>query len=286
MTPRSHEYLSQRLRLHYLEWGDRDAPPLVLLHGARDHCRNWDWLVPALSKDWRVIAPDLRGHGDSQWSLDGHYGMEAFVYDLARLIDELKLAPLRLIGHSLGGNICVRYTGVYPDKVLRLVSIEGLGASPALIAREAQIGVADRLQKWIAEQDDLATRTPRRYATLEEAAQRMQQGNPHLSTEQARHLTQHGIRQLEDGTYTWKFDPYVHSRPAVDITRPQINTLWSRIACPILLIYGKDSWASNPQEDGRSKLFNDARVASVANAGHWVHHDQLQTVTTLLKEFL
>src|ERR671939_1783552 len=77
--PTSHVYFSQRLRLHYVDWGNPDAPPLLLLHGGRDHCRNWDWVAGAMRRDWHVIAPDLRGHGDSQWSPDGNYAMAAYL---------------------------------------------------------------------------------------------------------------------------------------------------------------------------------------------------------------
>src|SRR3546814_20636320 len=63
----SRTYVSQRLRLHYVDWGNPDAPPLLLLHGGRDHCRNWDWVAQELRSDFHIIAPDLRGHGDSQW---------------------------------------------------------------------------------------------------------------------------------------------------------------------------------------------------------------------------
>src|SRR5258708_7519682 len=66
--PTSRTYFSQRLRLYYVDWGNPEAPPLLLLHGGRDHCRNWDWVAAELRQDWHVIAPDLRGHGDSQWS--------------------------------------------------------------------------------------------------------------------------------------------------------------------------------------------------------------------------
>lgn len=285
-APASHYYVSQRLRLHYVDWGNPQAPPLVLLHGGRDHCRNWDWLAAQLCKDWHVIAPDLRGHGDSQWSQDGNYSMVAFIYDLAELIEQQHLAPLSLVGHSLGGNICLRFTGIYPDKVRKVVSIEGLGPSPELIAQEAQVGIAERMQKWVAEQHGLAGRVPRRYISIEEAVQRMQDENKHLSVEQARHLTQEGVRQNADGTFSWKFDSHIRSWLPVDMTRAQIEELWSRISCPTLLVYGKDSWASNPQEDGRARHFRNVQVTTVEQAGHWVHHDQLQQFTALLQEFL
>jgi pimeloyl-ACP methyl ester carboxylesterase len=72
-APSSHIYFSQRLRLHYAAWGNPDAPPLLLIHGGRDHCRCWDWVAEDLRRDYRVLAPDLRGHGDSQWAPGGSY---------------------------------------------------------------------------------------------------------------------------------------------------------------------------------------------------------------------
>ena len=88
--PTSRFYVSQRLRLHYVDWGNPDAPPLILLHGGRDHSRSWDWTAAALRNDWHVIAPDLRGHGDSAWSPDGAYMMPYFIHDLAQLIHQLE----------------------------------------------------------------------------------------------------------------------------------------------------------------------------------------------------
>ena len=125
--PTSHTYFSQRLRLHYVDWGNAGKPPLLLVHGGRDHCRNWDWAAEALRDSWHIIAPDLRGHGDSQWSTDGSYSMAGYIYDLAQLIHQQRLAPVTIVAHSLGGNIALRYAGIYPETVARLAAIEGLG---------------------------------------------------------------------------------------------------------------------------------------------------------------
>lgn len=284
--PTSRTFISQRLRLHYVDWGNPDKPPLLLLHGGRDHCRNWDWVVAELRDDWHIIAPDLRGHGDSQWSPDGNYTMAAYVYDLAQLIHQLQLAPLTIVGHSLGGNIALRYAGLYPENVRKLVAIEGLGPSPKLLAERSKEPPAERMRRWIEEQRQLAGRQPRRYASIEEAIARMQESNRHLTPEQARHLTVHGISQNEDGTYSWKFDNYVRVMPPYEMTPEMIQQLWGRITCPTLLVWGEESWASNPAEDGRVNYFRNARVAAVANAGHWVHHDRLDEFLRLLREFL
>jgi pimeloyl-ACP methyl ester carboxylesterase len=285
-SPTSHIYFSQRLRLHYVDWGNPGAPPMLLLHGGRDHCRNWDWLAKRLRGEWHVIAPDLRGHGDSQWSLDGAYGMTGYIYDLAQIIHQQRLAPVTIIGHSLGGNIALRYAGIYPENVKKLVAIEGLGPSPKVLAERATKTIDERMRTWIELQRGLAGRLPRRYASIADAFKRMQEANKHLSPEQARHLTEHGVSQNEDGTYSWKFDNYVHVWPPYDMTVAEIEQLWGRITCPTLLAYGKESWASNPLEDGRARHFRNTQVVSFANAGHWVHHDQLDQFLSTVQGFL
>ena len=266
--PTSHTYFSQRLRLHYVDWGNPARPPLLLVHGGRDHCRNWDWTAAALRDDWHVIAPDLRGHGDSQWSTDGSYTMAGYIYDLAQLVHQQRLAPVTIIGHSLGGNVALRYAGIYPDSVARLVAIEGLGPSAERLAERKATPIDARMDEWIREQRALAGRLPRRYPSIEDAFRRMQEENPHLTAEQARHLTVHGANQNEDGTYSWKFDNYVRAFPPYDMSRRDIETLWNRIACPTLLLYGTESWAGDPAADGRAAHFRHARVVGVERAGH------------------
>ena len=284
--PTSRVYFSQRLRLHYVDWGNPEAPPLLLLHGGRDHCRNWDWVAEDLRRDWHIIAPDLRGHGDSQWSADGNYRMDGYIYDLHQLIHQQRLAPVSIVAHSLGGNIALRYTGLYPETVKQLVAIEGLGPSPRSVAKRAHLTLAERMRAWVDEQRALAGRLPRRYGSIEEALGRMQEQNGHLTPERARHLTQHGVNQNEDGTYSWKFDNYVRSWAPYDMGYDEIERLWTQIACPTMLVYGKESWASNPEGDGRLAQFKTAKVVSVEGAGHWVQHDQLAVFLGHVRGFL
>jgi pimeloyl-ACP methyl ester carboxylesterase len=282
----SHSFMSQRLRLHYVDWGNPEKPPLILLHGGRDHCRNWDWVAEELREDYHILAPDLRGHGDSAWSSDGAYPMQNFVYDLAQLIHQQQLAPVSIVAHSLGGNIALRYTALYPETVAKLVAIEGLGLAPPIEAARAAKPIDQRLREWVEEQRGLSARLPRRYASIEEALARMRAENAHLSPERARHLTLHGVIRNEDGTYSWKFDNYIRSFAPIDLTTEQMRGLWLRISCPTLLVYGRESWASNPAEDGRLAVFPTARLAMFEQAGHWVHHDQLDGFVIAVRAFL
>ena len=114
----------------------------------------------------------------------------------------------------------------------KLVAIEGLGPSPKVIAERGHKPMDERMREWIDEQRKLSGRLPRRYPTIEDAFKRMQEENKHLSAEQARHLTQQGVNQNEDGTYSWKFDNYVRAWPPYDMSYDDIEQLWTRDRLP------------------------------------------------------
>jgi len=114
----------------------------------------------------------------------------------------------------------------------------------------------------------------------------MQSENPHLNEEQARHLTVHGINRNEDGTYSWKFDNYVRAFPPIGLAFEDQQRLHERINRPVLLVRGAESWASDPVADGRAARFSNARVETIEQAGHWVHHDQLDQFCGLVDDFL
>jgi pimeloyl-ACP methyl ester carboxylesterase len=152
-------------------------------------------------------------------------------------------------------------------------------------AELAKKAIDERLRGWVGAQRKLAARTPRKYGSLDEAFARMKEENRHLSEAQALHLTRHGVRQNEDGTYSWKFDNYIRAWPPYDMSRDDIRYLWTRITCPTLLVYGGESWASNPEADGRAAHFSNARVVVVEGAGHWVHHDRLDRFVAEVEGF-
>lgn len=284
--PASYQFISQRLRLHYLDWGNADAPTLVLLHGGRDHARSWDAVARELRQDWHVVCPDLRGHGDSAWSPDGAYLAPYYAYDLAQFVNQLGDETVTLVGHSLGGSIVLRYAALYPEKVRKLVAIEGLGLSPQGVAEQARIPVTQSWRDWIEKLRTEAGRAPRRYPDITAALNRMREANPHLSHEQARHLTHHGVIRNEDGSLSWKFDYLVWNQAPLEITDEELHAMWHAVTCPVLLAYGKESWASNPEEDGRARHFRNARTVLFDDAGHWLHHDRFDAFVATLRDFL
>jgi pimeloyl-ACP methyl ester carboxylesterase len=284
--PTSHVFMSRRLRLNYNDWGNHGAPPLLLVHGGADHSRSWDWTAARLCHDWHVIAPDLRGHGDSEWSKDGNYDRTELIYDLAQLVHHLGYDEVSIVAHSLGAIVALRYAGIYPEKVRRLVAIEGAGVTPPKIRELWARPVDERFAQWIDSGRALSGKLPHRYATFEDALARMQSANRHLSAGQARHLTVHAIARNEDGSWSWKFDPYVRLVSPLDMPADDVRRLWGQIDCPVMLMWGAQSWSTHPSERGIADSFRDVRVVEFADSGHWLHHDEFEKFIAAVGDFL
>jgi hypothetical protein len=169
---------------------------------------------------------------------------------------------------------------------VKLVNIEGLGLSPKMQAERDAIGIQNRFRQWIEDKRNAAGRTPKRYPNIEAAYERMKTENSYLTDEQARHLTVHGISRNEDGSWSWKFDNYLNIWAIFDMPREDLLAIWQSITCPMLMMYGANSWASNPEKDGRIAHFPTAKVVEYENAGHWLHHDQFDRFMADVRAFL
>jgi len=283
MEPISHYYYSHRLKLHFWDWGSDGKPALILVHGGLDHARNWDWVARALREDFHVYAIDLRGHGNSQWAPGALYSIAEHVLDLSALADIIDAFPIYLVGHSLGGIVTLFYSGVYPDRVKKAISIEGLGPPPNhRIFRPA----SERMRDWIERIRQTERRDPHSYPSLDAAVARMKEANPHLSDEVARHLTLHGTNWNADGSLVWKFDNYARPFAPYGHSKEDFTEILGQITCPVMLFWGMESWAVDPESDGRAMAIKDHRLVKMPNAGHWVHHDQLETFLEEAVKFL
>jgi pimeloyl-ACP methyl ester carboxylesterase len=279
--PVSRAFRSQGLPLHYVDWGG-NLPILILLHGGSDHCRSWDPMARALSATFRVIAPDLRGHGDSGWSNDGHYSLTAHIYDLLSLYEALGIESAPILAHSFGGVVSLRFAGLYPAAVSRLILLEGA----AQFEREAAwlaMPVEHRIVAYFEKIRKAAAASPRPYATIEEAAARMKARNPALSDDLARYLADHGTHLGRDGMRRWKFDPRVRAISPYDISHEEKRRLRWQVTAPVLIVDGSESHGA----PGREPLdIPDAGRLVVEGAGHWVHHDRPAEVLAATLAFL
>ena len=276
------------LPLHVRVWGDRAKPAVILQHGGKDHGRSWDWTVAALADRYCLIVPDLRGHGDSGHASGGHYAEEAYLSDFAAILSWTGDAwggKVALVGHSLGGAICLRYASAYPERVSCVVSMEGLGRSQKSYDEFAETPLAARYRKSADKRVSLARSEPRRFPTREEGIARMAKLHPKLRADQSRHLALHALREDERG-WRWKHDHMLSWTEPRATPPEEYLAAFADIECPVLLLYGEDSWASSPEEDGRMAAFGDARIVTYERAGHWLHHDRFEAFIADTTAFL
>ena len=279
---------------HVLTWGNPQSNPLVLLHGWMDVGASFQFLVDALQDDWYAIAPDLRGFGRSAWQPQGYWFYD-YLADLEALLAHfLGDAPARLVGHSLGGNIVMNYAGVRPDRVQRVVSLEGFGI-PAEAAEDAPRKVA----KWLD-----AVADPPRFQTYDDigaVADRLQKKNPRLARDKAEFLAQWWAKSLPDGRAALVSDPR-HKLPFPHVYRIEESVaVWRSITAPVLWVAASESeiprWLQGHPEgemgaDGmeavrrRIAYVRDARLVTIEDAGHMLHHDQPAAVAAQIEPFL
>ena len=274
-----HFYRSQRLRLAYWAWGSESDPPLILLHGGRDHARSWDRIAEGFAADHYVIAPDLRGHGDSEWAIGSEYPVSQNVVDLLTLSERVG-APARVICHCFGGQVAFLAAGTYPARFASIVAIEarvpGLTETPGPMDPE-------RFRAYVEARRSLETRVPRVYPDLDAAAQRVGEMNPRLEPAMAQHIAAYAVR-AQDAGLAWKFDNW--SRPGVrrdEFTLAEMRTFIAAITCPVLFVVGAESGAKRGMEELAGE-FPDGRSLIVEETGHWVHHGAPELIIEAARE--
>lgn len=285
--PRDHTIDVRGLKIHYLEWGERAKDPLILIHGFLDHARSWEPFVECLGQKsshplW-VVAPDCRGHGDSGWVGAGsYYHFPDYLLDLDSLIQNLGASSVRLLGHSMGGTISFLYAGTFPQRVRKLILVEGMGP-PGLSFADAPA----RMEQWITEIHAFREKRLAEYESLEAAARRLQRTNPRLGAEHALQLARWGMKQNDHGKWVWKFDPLHRTMAPQPFYSGQAMEFYRRIDCPVLIVRGKQS-RQTPRPDIQQRLeaIANRTHAEIDNAGHMIHHDNPEALAEAALEFL
>lgn len=271
------------LRFQLYRWQGERAPPLVFLHGWGDSGATYQFVVDHLPRH-SIIAFDARGFGRSEWPQDG-YWFPDYLADLEAILDGLGLAePIDLVGHSMGGNVAMLYAGVRPQRVRRLINLEGLGLQPTTPEQ-----APERYREWL---DDVkAGGEFASYDRFDQLLKVLKRRNPRTPPDRLEFIAHSWAHQRDDGRIELRNDPKHRRVNPVLYQRAQAEACWRAISAPTLLVVGELS------ESGRRFLEADAAellardlpalsVKTLAHAGHMMHHEQPEQVAALIDAFL
>ena len=267
------------LKLNALLHGERTQPPIVLLHGYMDHAHAWDFVAEILAERFFVIAPDFRGFGDSAWDPDG-YMLVNYQIDIAALWKSLALTTAAVVGHSMGGNVASQWAGTFPERVSKLVLVEGFGPPNHDIAENPI-----RTRQWLEGLLNKPRVHPRKLSSIEEAAARLEETSPLLTPERALLLARHATRP--DGEeWVWKFDP-AHRLPSPHPYREEeFACFWKRITAPVLALHGEHGPIPVEAMAPRYSFISKLATATISGAGHSIHIEQPELLAQKIEEFL
>lgn len=274
---------------HLREWGDPQSPLLVMVHGWMDVSASFQFLVDALAKEWHVVAPDWRGYGLTTVTGAGTsadcYFLPDYIGDLDAILRHVSPdAPVRLVAHSLGGNMALMYAGARPDRIERLVNLEGLG-----MPGDDPTKAPERLAKWLSELREPPTMST--YPSLAAVVARLQKTNPRLPDDRARFLAAHWSGPNDDGTRRILGDPAHKVVNPYLYRADEVVACWAGITAPVLWVMARESDYAKRMDALPGYAERIARIADVRRlwidgAGHMLHHDQPGRLAVEIEAFL
>ena len=263
------------MRMHYLDWGNKEQPPIVFLHGGALTAHTWDLCCLALRDDFHCIALDQRGHGDTDWAPDGDYSIAAQLADIRGFIDHLGLDNFVLVGMSMGAINALAYAINHRDRLSHLVIID---AGP-----EMRRPGSSRIRDFVNDVADAVS--------IEAIIERALQFNPRRDPKILRRSLMHNLRQQPDGSWRWKYDRSRFQRlePGDAPRRAGAGspTGSSAITCPTLVVRGGESDVFHDEDAERlaARLPNGA-LGHDPGAGHTVQGDNPKDLVAELRRFL
>ena len=281
------------VRLHIRRWGDPQAPTLFLLHGWMDVSASFQFVVDELAGDWNIIAPDWRGFGSSTW-LHRPYFFAEHLGDLEAILDRYAPAgQVALVGHSMGGILACLYAGLRPERVARVISLEGFGIAPTTPDM-----APERYRQWL----DTLNKPPRMHAYTDRAAfaRRLLHSDRFLTPERAEFLAKHLARVGDGETRSgdrrhgiiWNGDPWHKTASPYLFRLEESMAIWKQIVCPVLWVAGRQSWvvrdyATRPGDwEARRACFANVEETWIEDADHMLHHDQPADVARIIEDFI
>jgi pimeloyl-ACP methyl ester carboxylesterase len=290
MLPSRSEFLPiRKLNHHIRHWGTPGAPVIFMLHGWMDVSASFQFVVDALKHSWHVVAPDWRGFGhtdplpgDTSWFPD-------YLGDLDAILQYYSPdMPARIVGHSMGGNIAMVYAGARPQRVSRLINLEGIGL-PCAHPHQAP----GRYAQWLDELCDPPELS--KYASKLDVIRRLQKNNPRLRNDHAEFLASHWAKENQEGKWEILADSAHKKINPVLYRIDEITACWQAITAPVLWVEAEESissrWPGTPLDtrteiERRIRHIPNVKVSLVRNAGHMLHHDQPEEIAHCIEDFL
>lgn len=293
-TPHSEFVPIRNLRYHVQVWGEPapDKTPLVMVHGWMDVAASYQFVVDAFAQDHYIIAPDWRGYGKTPAGQVDNFWFADYMADLEFLLDHYSPdKPVNLVGHSLGGNVVMLYGGVRPERIRRLINLEGFGL-PATTPDMAP----GRYAKWMDELKKLhrGELDMRAYDAVSGVARRLMKTNPRLSQDKADWLAQHWAEENAEGKWTILGQPAHKIISAHLYQAEEVLALYRRLNMPVLAVEASDNsldlwWKGKftlEQYHERIQHVPNVEIGFIPDAGHMMHHDQPEVLAGLIERFI
>lgn len=273
VLPTSRRLVANGLDHHYLDWGTAGCRPVLFLHGGGLTAHTWDLVCLALRPRYHCLALDLRGHGDTAWSPEADYSLEAHRADLEAIVEQLGLGRFLLVGMSLGGGTALAYAGQHANRLAGLVLVD--------IGPDGREEGRRRIAGFVA--------GPREMASVDDFVARALAFNPRRRPELLRRSLLHNLRQTPTGTWTWKYDHRRYGAMTPAARERRRAALWAavpRVSCPTLVVRGAQSDVFH-DEDAEKLVaaLPDGRWVRVEGAGHTVQGDQPKALVEALEPF-
>ena len=257
------------LRIHYLDWGSPEKPPLIMLHGIGRVAHTFDHIAPHFASKYHVMAIDMRGHGDSGWDPMGAYLVEDYVKDIEGLADQLRLRNIVIWGNSTGGRVAQVFAGLHPDVVAAVIS-EDVGPE-----RPSQL--ADNVARQLKQEDATG------WATEEELLIQLKSSYPRTSEEILRSYSHYGTKKRADGRVIWKRDPAI----ANGFVPTELWRFVRQIKPPIIYILGgRSTVVPAATQEELKKALPQAEIAIIPGAGHYPSEESPAEFLTVVDKFL
>ena len=257
------------MRIHYLDWGSPEKPPLIMLHGIGRVAHTFDHIAPHFASKYHVMAIDMRGHGDSGWDPMGSYLVEDYVKDIEGLADQLRLRNIVIWGNSTGGRVAQVFAGLHPDVVAAVIS-EDVGPE-----RPSQL--ADNVARQLKQEDATG------WATEEELLIQLKSSYPRTSEEILRSYSHYGTKKRADGRVIWKRDQAI----ANGFVPTELWRFVRQIKPPIIYILGgRSTVVPAATQEELKKALPQAEIAIIPGAGHYPSEESPAEFLAVVDKFL